>query len=660
MMGFHDARPVPPPASVRDPAPPVVVPVVGQGVGQGAGQGGGGGDYRVYGPEAGDPPCPVIPLGKAGDTLHVLSPGGEMLTLNPKSNAMAFVNLFDGNTQWLIRHFRKLDKDGNPVQDFVLRNAYAWFVTQCRLAGIWDPSTRICGVGVWRGPVVDGVAVPLAHCGNAIFQAPRALQAPLEPGARGDEDDGGWYEPGYRAGKAIFVARPAMARPDVDSPATAEDGRRMLSALGLWAWERPEDPALCAGWFAAALLGGYPSWRVHAQIAAEFGSGKSTLLKLLVAGLGALAREFNDVTEAGARSALANEGRVLVLDEAENEGGPDGKVARLIGLLRRMAGDDGAAVGRGSPGQTFYEAHVSGCALMAAILPPALQPADRSRIWRGQIRKATGDHAVLARVRAETAWAASMSARFRARMLLRWQQYHETQALYRERLMTTDGYRADGRQADLLSVLLAGLDVLTRDTAPIHDEQDEAMELVRHLLSLMREADSESSTAGLCWNYLLSWDTPDRRGGEVQNIGNMLAFALGEEGPEGSNAMTLRRFGLRLEVVTWDHVADPKQRWDGFEQGDVWLLIANQHGGLSRIFNAGRGQRWGDGNWSVSLAQMEGARKWPVPEQFAGVKSRAIAIPLRMCQVPTEHAPTPRNPAPLSQGEHGAPGGFWP
>jgi hypothetical protein len=653
MAGFDDARPVAPPAHVRVDAPPPAA--------QAANGGAGNVPYRVYGPVEGDPPCPVIPLGKAGDVLHVLSPGGEMLTLNPKSNAMAFVNLFDGNTQWLIQHFRKLDKDANPVQDFVLRNAYAWFVARCRVAGIWDASTRICGVGVWRGPVVDGVAVPLAHCGDAIFEAPRALQAPLEPGARGKDDgQGEWHEPGYRAGKAIFVARPAMVRPDVDSPATADDGRRMLAALGLWAWERPEDPSLCAGWFAAALLGGYPSWRVHAQIAAEFGSGKSTLLKLLVAALGALAREFNDVTEAGARSALANEGRVLVLDEAENEGGPDGKVARLIGLLRRMAGDDGAAVGRGSPGQTFYEAHVSGCALMAAILPPALQPADRSRIWRGQIRKATGDHAVLARVRAETAWAGTMSARFRARMLLRWRQYHETQAIYRERLMTADGYMADGRQADLLSVLLAGLDVLTRDTLPIRDEQDEAMELVRHLLSLMREADSESSTAGLCWNYLLSWDTPDRRGGEVQNIGNMLAFALGDEGPDGSNGMTLRRFGLRLEEVKYDHIADPRQRWDGFEQGDMWLLVANQHGGLSRIFGAGRGQRWGDGNWSLSLAQLDGSRKWPVPEQFAGVKSRAIAIPMRICKVLTEHAPMARNPAPQTGGEHGSHGGLWP
>lgn len=651
-MAFGNARPVAPPvqAAPSAPAPAAVAP------------GRGDPEYRIYGPEPGDPPCPVIPLGKAGDVLHVLSPGGEMLTLTPKSNAMAFVNLFDGNTEWLIRHFRKLDKDGQPVQDFVLRNAYQWFVARCRAAGIWDPSTRICGVGVWRGPVFDGVAVPLAHCGDAVFEAPRALQAPLEPGARGDDDDGAagaWHDPGYRARKAIFVARPAMQRPDVDNPATAADGRRMLAALGLWAWECPEDPSLCAGWFAAALLGGYPSWRVHAQIAAEFGSGKSTLLKLLVAVLGALAREFNDVTEAGARSALANEGRVLVLDEAENEGGPDGKVARLIGLLRRMAGDDGAAVGRGSPGQTFYEAHVSGCALMAAILPPALEPADRSRIWRGQIRKVTGDPDVMTRVRAETAWAASMSARFRARMLLRWRQYHEAQALYRDRLMTTDGYMADGRQADLLSVLLAGLDVLTRDTLPIRDEQDEAMEMVRRLLSVMRMADSESSTAGLCWNYLLSWDTPDRRGGEVQNIGNMLAFALGDEGVEGVNGMTLRRFGLRLEAVTYEHVADPKQRWDGFEKGDVWLLVANNHGGLSRIFGSGRGARWDRGNWAVSLAQMDGARKWPVPEQFAGAKSRAVAIPMKIRNVLTEHAPSPRNPAPLMAGEQGSHGGLW-
>lgn len=625
--------------------------------------------HRLYGPIEGDPECPVVPLGKDKETLYLLSPGGEIMCLTAKANANAFVTLFDGDVSWLIQHFRKVDKDGEPVRDFVMRNAWAWFVAKCRAAGIWDPATRTRGVGVWRGPVgKDGVPVPVVHCGDAIYEAPphppaRALQDAPDPGARGggcvegsSDALGRWHREGWRHDKAIYVARPALARPAIGAPATAKDGRRVLEALHLWHWSCPYDPDLCAGWFAAAQLGGYPSWRVHVQLAAEFGSGKTTLMKLLTAGLGCLGKEFNDVTEAGARAALANEGRVLIVDEAENEGGPDGKVARLIGLLRRMAGDDGASVGRSSPGQQLYETHVSGCALMAAILPPALQPADRSRIWRGTIKKITGgDPDKLKRIETEIEWMRATADAFRARMLLNWRRFADAQKAFRSHLIGRAG--ADGRQADLLSLLLAGRDVLLHDHPPTADEIEEAVDMVGGLLGLMRQADSESSTAQQCWNYLLSWDTPDRRGGEVQNLGRMLGLALGGETLKGHSAHNLPRFGLRLMEVTRE-MAD---RYPNLSPGDVWLLVANQHGGLSRIFSGTHGSRWAAGNWNVSLAQLgDDVITWPVPVQFAGAKSRSIAIPMIRGRVLSEHAPEPveLSSVPPSGGGYGSQGGL--
>lgn len=626
----------------------------------------GNGDYyRLYGPRHGDKPCPVLALGKDKETLYVLSPGGEVMTLTARSNAMGFVALFDGDTRWLIQHFRKLDKDGNPVRDFVLRNAFAWFVTQCRRAGIWDAATRLRGVGVWPGPPgKDGKPVPVLHCGDGIWMAPpraASLGGPAT-GVRGVDLLGPWRREGWKDENTIYIARPKILRPEMGNPATMADGRRLHEALAGWAWKRDYDRELCIGWIGVALLGGYPSWRVHAQFSAEFGSGKSKLVKLLSSVLGVMAIPFNDVTEAGARARLSNEGRVLVVDEAENEGGADGKVAKLIGLLRRMAGDDGAQIGRGSAGQTFHEAQVTGCALMAAILPPALQPADRSRIWRGEIVKFTGgDPDKEARIDAEIAWAKSMSAAFRARPLLQWGRFLECRALYRARLIAKEG--ADGRQSDVLCTLLAGRELMLRDDMPLADEVDEAVAMVGPLLGRMQEADAESSTAALCYNHLMTWEAPDRRGGEVYSIGGMIALSLGEEGLDGWSARTLKRQGLRLVEVGRDFV----DRWPakGFEAGDVWLLVANNHGTLHRVFSGRIGDRWSGGNWNVSLEQLgSGVRPWPQPENFSGAKSRCLAIPLRMWGQLTEFAPDPDthlhpSAPPYGGGARTQGGGLW-
>lgn len=604
---------------------------------------------RLYGPPADNSdPCPVKPLGKAGDRLIVMSPGGEILELNARANANQLVLLFDGHDGWLWRNFNRLTKDGLPTRDFVLKNVFSWLVRQCRAVGIWDPATQTRGVGVWRGPQAGGRAVPVAHCGDHVFLAPAAASGDAPARGPGDEADGWssdtgvWKNPGWQHDKVVYVARPAMPRPDLEQAATAADGARLKEALQMWAWSQGHEPDLLLGWAAAALLGGYPAWRVHAQISAEFGSGKSTLLKLLSGVLGPMGKTLSDVTEAFVRASFANEGRVGVLDEQEQESGTEGKMARLIALLRKMAGDEGAQIGRGSADQQAHQTTVSGCALMAGILPPPLQPADRSRFLRLELRKVTGgDSGKVARIEAEIAWAKAKSGAFRARALLHWSRFADCQQLYRS--LVIDAAKGDGRQADLLSVLLAGRELLLRNAMPTHDEQIEAINLIRPLLSSMKDADVESSTAQLCWNHLLSYDTPDRRGGEVQNIGNMIAFARGE--PSGVHAATLPRFGLRLVQVD----AETANKFPHLKKGTDWLLVANNHGGLHRIFTGAIGSRWSGGNWTVSLKQLgDDVIAWPKPERFAGLKSRAIAIP-------AEHLPPAlQTSAPPAGGEPGS------
>lgn len=593
--------------------------------GPAAGGGGNGAarDVRIYGPAEDDSdPSPVVPLGKAGDVLVVMSPGGEVLTWTAKLNAQGMILAFDGNADWLIRNFNRLDKDGEPTRDFNLRNAFAWFVARCRRAGIWDPATSQRRIGVWRGPAdPSGRARPVCHCGDRIWLAAASQPAPL---ARGEgAEDSGWKEPGWRHGATLYVAAPAIPEPDLDRPATVGDCRRLLDALDLWTFQTPAAVELLGGWLMAALLGGFPSWRVHVQISAEFGAGKSTLLNLLKSALGAMSSDFNDVSEAFLRASFANQSRVGVLDEQEQEGGIEGKMARLIALLRKMAGDEGAKVGRGSSDQQAHQVTVSGCVLMAGILPPPLQPADKSRILRLELKKATGgDAGKLALLEREIAWARSISAALRGRALTMWQMFDDCRRMYRAAVIDAAG--GDGRQADLLATLLAGRELMLRDRMPTDDDRDEAVDLIRPMLAGMKETDQESSTAQLCWNHLLSYDTPDRRGGEIQNIGNMIAYARAEEDFAGPYGRTLPRFGLRLIRVT----PDLAKKEPHLRAGREYLLIANNAGGLHRIFSGAIGGRWAGGNWTLSLKQLgDDVITWPRPENFAGIKSRALAIP---------------------------------
>lgn len=553
---------------------------------------GDGGSFAAAG--AGDPgECPVVALGHHDGRYFFLSASGEKRVMSVRDmTANGLLSLFAGDSAWLVTHYPAVDKMGNEIDDFVPRLVVGYLIRACERAGVFDPDMRLRGRGVWRGlPGADGRPAAVVHVGDRVGRV-----------------DGGtvyWNQPGWREGAVVYPSAPRMDPPLFDAQATVEHGQMLLEHFRLWKFIDPADADLFLGWSAVALLSGYPKWRAHAQVAAEHGAGKSALCELMEALCGPMGVPMNGFSEAGVRQALSDEARVVLLDEAE--GDATGAMQQVIGLIRRMSGSTGANVSKGSPGGLVQRFTVIGCALMAGINPPPLAPQDRSRILRFDILKATSDPTAAARVDAAIAWARKMSGRFRARVLLGAQRFAGAVDAYRAALMAA---QCDGRQADVLAVALAGRDLLLYDDPPDSDSMEEVVGTLAVRIAAMRADDREDNDAQQCLNHLMTFIPDHWRSGTRATVGDLIAVARTEPKGDGENGKALRTYGMRVEMD---------------EGGTPFLLVANRHGGLRRIFH---GTRWAEGGWVGTLRRLgTDVTATEETKRFAGGVSRATRIP---------------------------------
>ncbi|TSD89082.1 hypothetical protein FFK22_008865 [Mycobacterium sp. KBS0706] len=562
--------------------------------------------------------CPVRAVGSTDGVYWFLSPSGELRRMvRSDFTAIGLLSLFEGRDAWLIANHVRHDKDGEPVNDFNAKKAAADLMTRCHRIGLYDPSLGRRGLGVWKAP--DGS--PIVHCGDAVYVA------------------GGWRRPGLRLDPGLYVARPRCARPDFDEPASAEDAQRMRDAIDLWRFGEPVDADMVFGWYALALLGEMPPWRVHMQCDAEHGSGKTALIVLLGAGLGPQSETLNDYTEAGIRASLTNQSRAILLDEAEVApgGGGASRMQMVIGLIRRMSGAQGAEVARGSPNQEAMRNHVSGSAFLAGINPPPLLPQDRSRIYGFRLVKATRDPDAEAKLTAATEGARGMSPRLRARAIKQWPVFEASAPVWRRALIEAG---CDGRQADMFAALLAGRDLLLHDGPPDPDSVAAEMERLGGIISELSQADEEDGDAAQCWNHLLGQPADPYKARKRITLGAMVAAAAKDLTSPYRDE--LRAYGMRLE---------PEKREDGSER--PVLLVANNHQAVKRIY---AGTRWEGGGHRISLLRLgspvrgpdwvarPSGRAW----QFGGPKSHAVVIPWTLLP---EYEPMTRGSGPDLDGD---------
>ncbi len=528
--------------------------------------------------------CPITPLGHRSRAYYFLSPAGELLELKAREfTEIGLISLFDGDRTWLFKQFKRTNSDGD-VTGFKVKVSGAWLMQACAKQGLFDPATPVRGPGVWR----DGDNQVLVHSGDAILT------------------NGEWVKPGLRRNGYIYAALPKLERPAA-TPADAELGKALLAALRRWNYELDIGPEIVCGFIGAAMLGGAPRWRAHLYVLAEYGSGKSFLAELVAAALGAAAHPAtNSYTEAGLRQALTGEARAIILDEAEHDEGR-GRVAKVIELIRFMSSGEGARALRGTTGGQAQGFQVTGCAYLSSVLRGKLKPQDRSRITMielGPLPHGTETVDAVDQVLTDQAAMRVASPALRARAIAGWPRFLASFEAYRSGLLAA-GSRP--READQLATLAAGRDLLIHDDVPEPAVVETEVSRFDELIDNCRE-DEEQNEGLLCLTHLYS-QTPDLwRGSDRCTIARLILAAMDET--VGDTRTVLGNFGLKL--VHW---REAKRRA---------LLVANNHGGLDRLF---ADTRWSDGAWKRALRYLPGARAAEGHARFAGVQSRATLVP---------------------------------
>jgi hypothetical protein len=542
----------------------------------------------------------VICLGTAKGRCYFLSAAGEPLDLSAQQmTALGLLSLFGGNPEWMIVNYRKFDGDGKPTEDYVVRGVAGYLMRECNRAGMYDGSATLRGRGVWYGG--PGLP-PIVHCGETLWI------------------DGNEVPLGLR-GKAIYPRRPAVALPAFDRPATPEDGRQVVAWLRLWRYEGPIAtliPELLLGALAQGLLGDYAPWRTHISLSAQHASGKTAHYRLIGAAFGPQGQPYKRYTEAGLRRAMREDAMALILDEMDTGGTATDRIAPIIEMIRLMSSrDDSQSVTGGGLDGGADRTSMTGMVWQYGINLPPMAPQDRGRFLRVELGPLPEGGDGQAVVEDAIAGMAVLSPRLRARAVLRARLYDACRAVWRAGLMAAG---CGSRQADTLSSLLAGRDIMLSDQVPDAETVKWTCEALDPLLAEICEDEEEDNDAINCLNALLGYAPDSWRGGQKLTIGQMIANGLTERTLSGPNCELLPPLGLRLEHS---------------KQGPV-LLVANRHAQLQKLFAPP--SPWAGGGWKTSLSRLRRRPsppdpndyqpwQWPLPMRFGGVRSRALALP---------------------------------
>ncbi len=518
--------------------------------------------------------CPVVPLGFIGSKLVFAMPEGEIrFELASKIGQQLRTDIFAcAKGQDFLTHWRGDD-------DKFLRDLCAiWFVRQCRQAGYWDDRRVMRSLGVWPGE--DGGVV--LHRGDEVWFCPPAGKVVVKPIAEAVRERRG---PLYRL---------RASAPKPEKPATAADGAWARAQFDHWRFEPIGDEGLTggdivAGWTMAALLGAAAPFRGHVLAYGLAGSGKTTMIKYVQALQSALAGDVLDsFSEAGFRNDLAGMARPALLDEAEATPTPNGPslIEKAIEVLRRMSTGDGSTRRQGDIGGGVTTQTAVGAAILGAITPPKLSSADASRFVEVRLlplstpaphgSKGPPPAATDKVIEAAIAKARELAPQFLGRALRHAARYRADVAELKAAIMRAG---ETPRTADLISMLAAGRRLLMSDEALTPDAADAEVVFWRPLLE-QRQANEVISNPGAdALSFLLNSNSGQHSHDRHLTIYEVIEMVVWGEDSIGSVAdATIGR----MESLLTSHGLKVFKD-DG---GANWLIVANDHPGLERIYRA--------------------------------------------------------------------------
>lgn len=255
-----------------------------------------------------------------------------------------------------MREFEAQKRSGPDAVDWTL--AADAMMRRAKKAGIFDRDV-VRGLGAWWD---DGRCA--VHLGNRVIL------------------DGQSYGVDEVPSKYIYE-QARTARIGTSGPASNSEAYGLIKICEALRWESPVYGKLCAGWIFLAPICGALDWRPHIWITGEPGSGKTTIVHDVIKR--ALARNIvmflGDTTEAGVRQTLGCDALPVLFDEFESERKKSAsRVEDVMSLITQASSETEGVLAKGGAGGKATTFRIRSMFCFSSVAVSIKQAAARSRI----------------------------------------------------------------------------------------------------------------------------------------------------------------------------------------------------------------------------------------------------------------------------------------
>lgn len=405
----------------------------------------------------------------------------------------------------------------------------------------------------------------------------------------------------------------------MEEPLPTRSANRLLELCQLINWERDIDAYLLAGWCVIAPVCGAFSWRPHIWLTGGSGTGKSTLFKKVVRrclGESALSVQ-GETSEAGLRQLLHHDAMPVVFDEAEgNDRKAQDRMQTVLSLMRSSSTADSGIMAKGTSGGSAMTYSIRSCFAFASIGVQVAQQSDRSRVTILSIKKAK-------------------PGEDEKRVAENWKKF-----LSKHVQIMTDEFvaRLRSRTISMLPVILKNTATFSAAAASVLGEQRAGDQIG----ALLAGAYSLSNNGPISYNEAVKWikvkdwteeRLQDRTRDEIALFNHIMEQMQRVESSSGVQERTIGELIMLVTEIEYDMrgildktIAHDRLKRIGIKvsSDNKFIVISNSHKQITKLLED---TSWKQ-NYHKTLKRIEGAIESESERFAAGVKSRAVKIPI--------------------------------